>query len=141
MSEAVQAIGKNQLLNRSACKFDLLFRTRTLKSSNCCIRTFWNSSSAAIIVFLVYSVMWCLCEMWWFKCSMACSVMVPWLTDWWIQFYQVVVFYSFRQACSALKQQIIGMQGKVKIWTWFLWWHWCNLFIGLCSGKLEFFTL
>ena len=37
---------KNQLLNRSACICDLLFRTRTLKSSNWSIKTFKNSSKS-----------------------------------------------------------------------------------------------
>ena len=25
----------------------------------------------------------------------------------------------------------------VKRWTWFLWWNWCNIFNGLCSGTIR----
>ena len=76
MIEAVQTLTNNQLLNRSACVCDLLFRTRTLKVQTAVseqieilpeIRRSGNSarvwvkaaSSAAVFVFLVYSVMWC----------------------------------------------------------------------------------
>ena len=30
-----------------------------------------------------------------------------------------------------------GILGRVKRWTWFLWWNWCNLFNGLCSGTIR----
>ena len=95
---AVQTLGKNQLLNRSACICDLLFRTRKVQTAVSKhleilpkIRRSGNrgrvwvktASSAAIIVFLVYSLMWCdapvKCDG--LLCDMACSVMALWLNN------------------------------------------------------------
>ena len=74
------------------------------------------ASSATFIVCLVYNVMWCgisvKCDGLW--CGMACIVMVQWWDNILIQFYQMVVFYSPRQAYNALKKQIKEMQDRVK---------------------------
>ena len=59
--------------------------------------------------------------------------MVLWGSNYLIQFYQVVVFYSTKEAYSALKEQIIEIQNSVKRWTWLVRWNWSNLFNGLSS--------
>ena len=76
MIEAVQTLAKNQLLNWSVCVCDLLFKTRTLKVQTAVSEQFevlpkirrggssarvWvkTALSAAVFVFLVYSVIWC----------------------------------------------------------------------------------
>ena len=43
-------------------------------------------------------------------------------------------FFSNRQASLQCLGKLTAMQGRVIRWIWFLWWNWCNIFNGLCSG-------
>ena len=46
--------------------------------------------------------------------------------------------FLFAQASRQdFKKQLLGILGRVKRWTEFLWWNLCNVFNGLCSGTIR----
>ena len=62
----------------------------------------------------------------------------------WVRIYRAIKWLfstPSRQAYTALKWQIIGMQDRVKRWNWFLWWNWCNLFNSLFSRTIRILYL
>ena len=45
--------------------------------------------------------------------------------------------FSTPQTSLQCLGKLTAMQGIVRRWIWFLWWNWCNIFNGLCSGTIR----
>ena len=58
---------------------------------------------------------------------------------WWsINLFSFIKWlFSTPQTSVQCLEKLTAMQGRVIRWIWFLWWNWCNIFNGLCSGTIR----
>ena len=82
--------------------------------------------------FSAWFVLWCCVMVLWDVMISSLMYHVVWWTI--NSFSFIKCFFSTRQASLQCLGKLTAMQGRVIRWIWFLWWNWCNIFNGLCSG-------